>query len=658
MPGAVRYARVNGAHNVATTWDGSTTVPSAGDTVYMNALTVTGYAADFDLATGAPDVNAGSFVVGVWYVIKTVGSTTWTSIGALNNTVGTGFFATGAGTGSGVATAVGCITNRSLASPAITAGGAFACGDGRTLKATVYGSDISIGATVTYTGYTSTTITGDIYPTTGTPGTVRVSGGVNSTLIINGNIKANQSAATGYGVVITTSLISFILNGNIEPPSTINSVGLNCSNVFNVTINGTITGGAATGAVGAAITASGTVTIMGPLVGGIPTAPSITGGSVGTNAYGLNLSNTTCTATVTIGSASLPGTITGGTSSGSAGVLTTSGATPEVTIWANLIGGVSATAVNIASSAKTIVNGNVTAGTGSGGNGFSSSAPVVPIVINGNVTGSASATSNSGININSYVNLTVNGNVTGGAFTGSLGISDTSSSYVKINGDVTPGSGSASYGYQISGSSTVAVVTGTCYASNITAGNATHGLLITNTATAYVNKAVGCNLGLSNTSIILNYGAAMNSTAGGRIFVRKTQQGTGGSPATSGNIYRWTDNVGYTDEDALYTSGGVNYATLKNKFGDSSYVPPAANKTRSGTAFAFGDMTGTLSIPSANSVRAGVSLDATAGVAVVSASDVWKLSNTTTASSGGLLQLIKTTSTPEIAAAATTSFEP
>lgn len=48
-------------------------------------------------------VAAGSFVVGHYYTITTVGTTNFTAIGASANTVGISFTATGAGTGSGVA---------------------------------------------------------------------------------------------------------------------------------------------------------------------------------------------------------------------------------------------------------------------------------------------------------------------------------------------------------------------------------------------------------------------------------------------------------------------------------------------------------------------------------------------------------------------------
>lgn len=48
-------------------------------------------------------VNAGSFVIGNWYTITTVGTTSWTAIGAASNTVGVSFQATGVGSGTGVA---------------------------------------------------------------------------------------------------------------------------------------------------------------------------------------------------------------------------------------------------------------------------------------------------------------------------------------------------------------------------------------------------------------------------------------------------------------------------------------------------------------------------------------------------------------------------
>jgi hypothetical protein len=54
------------------------------------------------IQVGSP-VTAGSFVTGTAYVILSIGSTDFTAIGAASNTVGLGFVATGAGSGTGTA---------------------------------------------------------------------------------------------------------------------------------------------------------------------------------------------------------------------------------------------------------------------------------------------------------------------------------------------------------------------------------------------------------------------------------------------------------------------------------------------------------------------------------------------------------------------------
>lgn len=56
--------------------------------------------------TAGSTVTAGSFVIGTYYTILTVGTTSFTTIGAASNTVGVAFIATGAGTGTGTATSV------------------------------------------------------------------------------------------------------------------------------------------------------------------------------------------------------------------------------------------------------------------------------------------------------------------------------------------------------------------------------------------------------------------------------------------------------------------------------------------------------------------------------------------------------------------------
>lgn len=72
---------------------------------YIDATTykTLAFAIGVTWGNGGTTINAGGFVPGNTYVIKTVGTTDFTLIGAASNTVGLTFTATGAGSGTGVA---------------------------------------------------------------------------------------------------------------------------------------------------------------------------------------------------------------------------------------------------------------------------------------------------------------------------------------------------------------------------------------------------------------------------------------------------------------------------------------------------------------------------------------------------------------------------
>jgi len=70
------------------------------DVDYLSTLASTGVS--LDSMDTAYNVTAGSFVTGQYYTIREVGTTDFTLIGAVANTVGVLFQATGAGTGTGV----------------------------------------------------------------------------------------------------------------------------------------------------------------------------------------------------------------------------------------------------------------------------------------------------------------------------------------------------------------------------------------------------------------------------------------------------------------------------------------------------------------------------------------------------------------------------
>jgi hypothetical protein len=71
------------------------------DVDVLSTLATTG--TTLDGIDTAYNITAGSFVVGKSYTIRSVGTTSFTSIGAVANTVGVLFTATGVGTGTGVA---------------------------------------------------------------------------------------------------------------------------------------------------------------------------------------------------------------------------------------------------------------------------------------------------------------------------------------------------------------------------------------------------------------------------------------------------------------------------------------------------------------------------------------------------------------------------
>ena len=87
---------------------GTTTLPT-GNLIVGNATSaVTSIAPALNnqslVVTAGSSVTAGSFVVGATYTITSVGTTSFTSIGASANTVGIAFTATGVGSGTGTAT--------------------------------------------------------------------------------------------------------------------------------------------------------------------------------------------------------------------------------------------------------------------------------------------------------------------------------------------------------------------------------------------------------------------------------------------------------------------------------------------------------------------------------------------------------------------------
>jgi len=76
---------------------------SKGETTAEYVAPIATSGVSLDSLDSAYNVTAGSFVVGKSYTIRSIGTTNYTSIGAVANTVGVLFTATGVGSGTGVA---------------------------------------------------------------------------------------------------------------------------------------------------------------------------------------------------------------------------------------------------------------------------------------------------------------------------------------------------------------------------------------------------------------------------------------------------------------------------------------------------------------------------------------------------------------------------
>jgi len=96
---------VVGDINSTVTWPNSTLTIKTGEQSQLDVVATIsdGRPVQYELKSGSTQVSAGNFVVGETYTIVTSGTTDFISIGSANNTAGTIFTATAAGSGSGVA---------------------------------------------------------------------------------------------------------------------------------------------------------------------------------------------------------------------------------------------------------------------------------------------------------------------------------------------------------------------------------------------------------------------------------------------------------------------------------------------------------------------------------------------------------------------------
>lgn len=268
---------------------------------------------------------------------------------------------------------------------------------------------------------------------------------------------------------------------------------------------------------------------------------------------------TTCLTLATGASATIIGSVTGGSTSAARGLL-------------------------LSSSGTITVVGDVTAGTSTTTHGAmiptgTASAQITGLVRAGTSTGC-------GVSHGGTGTLTITGYVIGGSLGGAHGVSLSSASTAVITGTVTGGSASPAAGVQITGAATVTIV------GDVTASGGNGVFADTTSHVRIDGSLIGCATGATpgRAAVSVPFLAAVS------FLDEYTDYPEAGAvvPNFSGNLVR---HYGLT----------------------SAGVPQAAPAdVRSGRAYGPGDtLTGTLAVPPAASVGIGVPVDATVGTAAI-----------------------------------------
>jgi len=199
-----------------------------------------------------------------------------------------------------------------------------------------------------------------------------------------------------------------------------------------------------------------------------------------------------------------------------------------------------------------------------------------------------------------------------------------------VNGTVAGGTNATAYGISITGASTVTVTGTTTGGSAGAAINTTSGASIVDmqsTCTASTGAPAYVSTGTASIARVTDLVCASNGmwpVGGGRILMHAST------------------NVSFTTRDDS-AGAGTGVAVVLSNY--PSGTPSAAN-VRYGTTFgAGGSLTGTLRVPGASSVAAGVLVDAGVGTAALTPAAIWDALTSALTTSGSIGERLKNAST-------------
>lgn len=286
--------------------------------------------------------------------------------------------------------------------------------------------------------------------------------------------------------------------------------------------------------------------------------------------------------------------------------------------------------VSISSAGTLTITGNVTGGSSTSAHGVSISTGSGTINITGSVTG-GSSTSCMGVNHNGSGVLTVVGNVTGGSGSSAHGLQSVAANTINVTGNVAGHSVSSGKGAYNSSTGTITItgnVTGggthsqaygvennssgtVTITGEATGGAGAPGAVNSGSGTLRVGTAVGNDYGPSGGTSVSMAGLVGSNAAAAVTTYKKLKFGAHGQAPVSGCAYL---EYSLTNNNATLYRDASTTLVLTDPAADVDL--PATGDVRSGTVYASGNRTGTLAVPAANQVSAGVAVDNTTGTAV------------------------------------------
>jgi hypothetical protein len=432
------------------------------------------------------------------------------------------------------------------------------------------------------------------------------------------NTKSSGSAIAAGGVFACSTSRTINANLNTGPQYVLTLSGNNLVVNINGNMSGSLTNGGLSYALNATLSTS-TVNISGSCLGGSPQ-----------QSYVIGITGTSTTYNIT-------GSMTGG----------------------NAGSGTGGAAIYLQGNSN-IVNilGNCVAGAGAASNnGIYITSQTSPYTVNiiGNVLASSLSSAIS-INATGIGLFNITGSIVGGGGTNLLGISvaaNTSNLTLNISGSVAGGGGSNAYGINLAGSLNAVNIVG-----NVTGGtNATaYGVYNNSTSTVNISGSAIATIApaaYNNSTGILRVISAVGSTSsyalnGVSVFGTTTFENftfaSNGRPPLLGYCKLQSSNNNFAS-CSLSASGFnvlIDSANLAN-------FQPSSSDVRLGKSYNFGNLTGTMAIPSASYVGVGTPVDNTSGSFPFSAanvsSSVWNTNVSTLTTTGSIGERVRSIST-------------